>query len=326
MEATQKPDLECKVGEGFASEFFKGNWLPVHHTDEFIRYCSNFKSLSEVLSSPTNYKCIFEVLLESSKEQQISLFPPEDAFRVSLDNLAEKLAAHKKLYMRWTQEINGKKREVSVPNPEFRNFIEGYILPFIKKIKVHPNAHGGERVWTPKKSLLTHVPIGAVLSFDMTNAFKQITLLHVFDFFYSNLNKRFSKDECCIASGFLAALSTVKYGYEAGLPMGSPLSNPLFNRLLYPIDKAFYELGCKEELTYSRWVDDLIVSSHNKKKTKEELASVLGILHKDFPISPSKVFYQHNPAYLLGHRVSGRTAIKIESEEGNKLRGGPLEL
>ncbi len=325
MEAVQKSDLECKIEKGFASEFFKGYWLPVSHTDEFIKYCSNFNNVSEVLNSPTNYNCIFEVLLESSKEQQIPLFPPENALKMNLDNLAEELTTHKRLYMRWTQEINGKKREVSVPKPGFRDFIELYILPTVKNIRVHHSAHGGERGWAPKSSLLTHVPIGAVLSFDMTSAFKQITLLHVFDFFYSNLGN-FNSYERCIAAGFLATLSTVKYGYEAGLPMGSPLSNPLFNRLLYPIDEAFCEFASKENFTYSRWFDDFIISSHEKKTTPEQLTSALKIMHKDFPLSAPKIFYQHNPAYLLGHRVSGRTAVKIGNEEGNKLRGESLSL
>lgn len=317
-----KSMLEDKI-EKFDIASFSRPLLPIFHGKEFIEYYSSLRQPIDVLKNPLGYNNIIDVLIAINNKHQPSLFS-KNFIKRGLDDITDDLVKHKPLYRRWYQEVNGKRRDISVPSPKSYNFIKSYVLPFIKSIKIHSKAHGAEYGWTPKKSIETHLPMACALSFDMSDAFKQIDLVYVFDFYYNTLGNYVDGDGRRDAAGFLATLSTVKYGRCIGLPIGSPISSFLFNRLLYPVDEVLDKTANEKKLSYSRWVDDFIISS-SMEKPPEYFGWALRLICNNFVIAPLKIFYNRNPTYLLGHKVDDGKITKISKTELKEKKGKPLD-
>ncbi|MFH1331660.1 MAG: reverse transcriptase domain-containing protein [archaeon] len=315
-----KSILEDKI-EKFDIASFSRPLLPIFYGNKFIEYYSSLRQPTDVLKNTSRYGNIVNAFI--AIKPQLSLFD-KDFIKRGLDDITDDLVKHKPLYRRWYQEMNGKCRDISVPSPKFYNFIKSYVLPFIKNIKIHPKTHGAEYGWTPKKSIETHLPMACALSFDMSDAFKQIDLIYVFDFYYNALGNYVDGDGRRDTAGFLATLSTVKYGRCIGLPIGSPISTFLFNRLLYPVDEVLDKIANEKKLSYSRWVDDFIVSS-SMEKPAEYFGWALRLICNNFVIAPLKIFYHHNPTYLLGHKVDDGKITKISKTELKEKRGNPLD-
>lgn len=340
--------LEIKEG-GYAIEWFRGRFLPTSHDNEFLNYCSRKSQPLDCLINKARFEKVYPVLKECLQNPQQDLF---DTLEHSLDEL---VSLGNILYKQWKQPktSNHGLRNIAVPKQALKNLLVNYVLPFIKKAPMHYCAHGGEPRWAPERSLTTHLPIKNVLSFDLQDAFDNLSMLYIFDFFYDRIKATMKgvgdKEALVDAAGFLSNLCSVREtrntqskpsshlsvegkGFVISLdstsdnvlPQGSPISTALFNRIMYPVDKLFYKLARKNNMNYSRWVDDFILSS-SEHKSAESFLRFLGLINNDFKILPEKIFYQKNPCYLLGHKIEGRDIIKMSKEEGEKIRGGHIQ-
>ncbi len=239
-----------------------------------------------------------------------------------LDDFCFLISKRKSPYQRWTQKIGDKERLLNVPKKSLRHFMEDYLLDFIKSKPKHEACHGGEKGWSVKKSLEVHSSCRSVLSFDLKSAFENIPRDKVYNLFCELLGE--SSEEKDEVADFLSVICTVRYSDKRGLPQGSPCSMAIFNRVLHPLDIVLSEKTYERRFVYSRWVDDLIISSQ-KKQGLEDFLGAIKLTAEDFLVSKNKIFFQDNePMYLLGHKFVGGQILKNTKEEREKYKPSPV--
>jgi hypothetical protein len=174
-----------------------------------------------------------------------------------------------------------------------------------------------------KRSLEMHLPCSCAFSFDLESAFQNIPEAGVYEFFMEIIPECEQREEACRLFSFLA---TVNYNGNRGLPQGSPLSIALFNRILYELDERL-DCGARQrELRYSRWVDDMTISSPQPQQI-ENLLGAVELTSLYFPVSKEKIFFQNGDRiYLLGHRIERDRVTKNSKEEKNAYKAPPLNF
>ncbi len=292
------------------------------YEDEFKEYLSNGPAPLEMLRNP-HYRAIIDFLLSNSESVREDFFGKMHLAE-SIDNLLEVMEKGRPLYNQWVQKIGSKERVLSVPKRELENFL-GYFKGFIKTMPVHEKCHGGEQHWTPRKSLEAHLPCQSAFSFDLASAFENLRAELVFGFMGEALYSLNQCDRRNVA-GFFAILCTVKYEEKRGLPQGASISMPLFNRILYPLDCVLSDRADEKGMVYSRWVDDITISSSDEKNVRKFFGAV-DLVMNEFPIVEHKIFFQNEePVYLLGHKIVDNKVLKNSAEERLKCKVGPLNL
>ena len=264
-------------------------------------------------------------LLISSKERcpQTDLFGREGEWK-NLNEILDQifyLASNKKpLYRRWSEKIDDKVRILSVPQEPLTKLIKSYLLPLVKSARAHERCHGGEEGWSPISSLATHLPFVSVLSFDLKSAFESFPPEEIYGFFMNFFSgSEYQEDNY----RFLTLVSTVKYSHGRGLPVGSPLSMSLFNRAIRSLDENLDRSSLERGFRYTRWVDDITISSPGREEIERFLGAI-DITLRNHPVSEGKIFFQNNErdAYLLGQRITpnGRVYKNTREErEKNKI-------
>jgi len=260
-------------------------------------------------------------LFYKNKPIQENLFGLHDLNEV-LDEVFSVIKQGKPLYQRWVQKIDNKERKLSVPNKSLRKFLDSYLLDFIKKSEIHERCCGGEKGWNPKNSLETHIPCSCAFSFDLKSAFENLDYDKVYTFFEKGLENFPEKEKL---TEFFSFLCTVKYSEKRGLPQGSSVSLALFNRILFPLDYKLKQKADERGFRYSRWVDDLTITS-SESRTLEHFLGALELTERNFPISKEKVFFQNNEKiYLLGHKIQNNQVLKNSKEDRLREKCKPLD-
>ena len=111
-------------------------------------------------------------------------------------------------------------------------------------------------------------------------------------------------------------MCTVTYNDQRSLPQGSPHSMPLFNRALYDLDDLLDSKAKERGCAYTRWVDDLTVSSPYLA-SPEEFMGAVALVRETRPVARGKIFFQtsQNPIYLLGQVIEGGRVFKNSRQE-----------
>ncbi len=258
--------------------------------------------------------------------QQRDLFRSSEAGVINdvLNDIYFLIKHEKPLYCRWKKLEGVKERCLNVPVKPLKRFMEGYLVNLIKKGKIHESCHGGEVGWSPKTSLETHLPCNTALSFDLESAFENVPFNSVLSFFYDRLEK-INEEERILFSRLFSSLCTVHYGEKRGLPQGSPGSMALFNRILFNMDQELNTKSKSKGLSYTRWVDDITITSRNDNDIESMLGSV-ELVGRTHPLSKKKIFFQNEERiYLLGHKIiSGKYVEKNSKEERLTYKTSPL--
>lgn len=311
--------------------YFTGPQLPQFHTQELLDYCRDYSysAIGPIKDRKTRDKIIAGLTSLVSRRQGNLFANTQEDLDSTFDELIALRKAERPLYRQWTMNNGKKERTLSTPQKPLEHLLKEYVLPIVMQAPLHPSAHGGENGWSVKDSLAQHVPIGTALSFDLTSAFVNCGIQYVFDFYYTFLRGKI--DDTRVArdlAGFLATASTVRYKEEhtpPGLPQGSPLSVALFNRLFHPVDSLIAEKCKKRGLTYTRWIDDLVITGRERDRRFDRVAGVMSLVREDFPIAAHKIFWQQDQAqyYLLGHKILGKMIVPVK-EDGSKNQGEPI--
>lgn len=285
------------------------------------------KDFLEILGTDRYMGRVLESLIEKKTGQE-NLFCSEREGWMYLAVLKDRIYHGKSPYTTWIKRTAEKERVLNIPIKQLRGWFEDYILPCVGHMKVHESCHGGEKGWSPKRSLENHLPCNEVLSFDLKSAFENINIRNVFELFYG----LFSPNEGDLGkklASFFSILCTVNYpSGKRGLPQGSPCSMSIFNRMMFRMDNHLSTCASEKSMRYTRWVDDITISSYDPKGIEKFLGAV-GITENYAPVAVDKTFFQDSQTtiYLLGHKIIGGRDIKKNSKEERILyKAMPLDF
>ena len=270
----------------------------------------------EVVRSQDRRSRLMSLLGNGHSDLNLLFSDSDSEFEAALEEM-EKLQSEGKLYRRWRQVVDGKERALSTPSPPLNRFMNTFVVPIIRRMPVHPSCHGGEKNWSAQSSVRTHLPCTTVLSFDLRSAFPLCNFERVFDLFHKLLGESHEEDRKDFA-GFFASLATVPYPehQRRGLSQGSSYSMPLFNRIFRPLDESLYREAQQRACKYTRWVDDITISSPDSL-SPEALIGAVAHAQDYAQVSPTKVFHQQAPntIYVIGQVIEDGRVFKNSRKE-----------
>lgn len=294
---------------------------------EIEEYSSRYENPFDFLLDARKTSALIDALLKS-RDGQRGLFDYDGKEELSflLEDMFN-LGSSNRLYKIWSQVIDGKERELSVPNSSFDTFAKKYLVPFIKDARVHCASHGGEKGWSPRASVASHLPLERVLSFDLSSAFANCRIDEVRRFYLRALENSETEHKGDLAE-FLSFISTVWYkdSRKRGIPQGASFGPALFNRVLYELDCELETMSGNRGLHYTRWIDDIIISSQ-EGVALERIAGAVEFVGKRLPIAPHKIYFQDAqcPVYLLGQVITGGRTHKNSREDREKNKSGKVD-
>ncbi len=147
------------------------------------------------------------------------------------------------------QKPNGGIREIHCPSKQIKELCK-CLLAFLNKIAtVSKHAHGGVKGRSTETCAIPHVGQLFVSTHDITNFFPSVLTSQVLEVFLSiGIQKEVAK--------ILSELATV----DGRLPQGAPTSPMLANLCLANIDRSIGRYSRSNNLKYTRYLDDLILS------------------------------------------------------------------
>ena len=307
---------------GIPVSYFNGPWLPNVHVQNLVDYTFKYHSPIDILKEKDSRKRIIQNIVNIVEDGRLF----NDSFLIDeiMEQLIREKQDDKKLYKQWRQKLKNKERIISVPNKTIDRFLEMCVKPIILLENAHKSAHGGEKGWSTYDSIKKHVPITSMLTLDIQDAFINTNISYVHEYFYDLTSKKFNKEEASELSAFLSMISTVYYPmfHTDALPVGSSISMILFNRLMKPIDLEFESKTKKKNITYTRWVDDIILTSPVDKKTNfERMINITSSVRENYPFPAHKIFYQEKePFYIMGYEINNKEICRAVNDNVKKNR------
>ncbi|MCG8639553.1 MAG: reverse transcriptase family protein [Desulfobacterales bacterium] len=150
------------------------------------------------------------------------------------------------------RKSNGSERKIFAPKMYLKGIQRKILDHILIKVQLHSHAEGFRK----KRSILTnakrHIGKKIVIKMDLKDFFPSITFPRVLGFFRS--------------LGYpenVSMILTKLVVHQGKLPTGAPTSPVISNILATKLDKRFCELGKKKGFDYSRYADDLTVSSND---------------------------------------------------------------
>lgn len=201
---------------------------------------------------------------------------------------------------------SGKMRKISEPNAELKQWQEN-TLKLLYKIKPHECNHG----FIPNKSIATnakpHVRKDYVLSLDIEK-------------FFPNTNKE--KVSKILNSYYPELKDKIDYFlYNGALPQGAPTSPYIANFALDKFDIKISEHTRLNDISYTRYADDLTFSWNGKI----EISKFLSLLNKElaeskyrFAKRKTKLMHKSKRQIVTGIIVNEK--LNIPYEVRNQLR------
>lgn len=152
---------------------------------------------------------------------------------------------------------NGGSRVIDAPRLTLK-IIQKRLVEFLNEFyQYHDCAHGS----IPGRSVISnankHLEKDYILSLDLKDFYPSIDYSRVYGLF-----KKYFKCNNSVA-GTLANICCHPDSY---LPQGAPTSPIISNMIAYSLDKKLYRFARSNSFTYTRYVDDITMSTNNKSK------------------------------------------------------------
>lgn len=150
---------------------------------------------------------------------------------------------------------SGGYRIISQPSRELKA-IQGWILRnILDKLTVSPYSKGFEKKTSILDNAAPHIGANYILSLDVDNFFPSIHAGNVYSIYRTiGYNKNISR--------ILTNLSV----YNGGLPQGAPTSPKLANLICSRLDARISGYAGPKGITYTRYADDITLSTQTSKK------------------------------------------------------------
>lgn len=177
---------------------------------------------------------------------------------------------------------NGKFREISAPNEKLKAEQRLILNNDLKRIKIKKYAKG----FFDKRDIIenakTHEGAHWILNMDLKDFFDTITKEKVYD---SLINNNVSENR----AEYIAEICTL----NGSTPQGAPTSPYLSNIVFKPIDRKIQSLCSEHNCVYTRYADDITLSSKDKDNGFDTLQiiknSVVSIIQKNgFKVNSKK--------------------------------------
>jgi RNA-directed DNA polymerase len=175
------------------------------------------------------------------------------------------------------------------PSHALLKSIQSKILKnILEKIELLPCVQGGVKSKSNIDNARLHLGKKYHLCTDLKDFFPSVSHHKVFKMFR---NRCFSNE----IAGLLTKLTT----FKGKLPQGTPTSTYIANLILYETDLALLEFCARNEIVYSRYVDDLVFSSQSDFKIiQDEIFNIIN--ESGFKRSQKKTFYKIGPVEITG--------------------------
>jgi RNA-directed DNA polymerase len=233
----------------------------------------------------------FESVEELAKAMDISM--GELRF-LSFSRKTSKVNHYKQFYL---PKKSGGKRLISAPMPRLKNLQYWILNNILYKKEVHEAAQG----FVPERSIITnaqkHTGKAVVINMDMKDFFPSISYKRVKGLFkalgYSEQISTILALVCTEAEVDPVILDGERYFVAKGerkLPQGAPTSPAITNLICHRLDRRFEGMAKKMGWTYSRYADDISLSSDSTADINRILWQAKLIIEDEgFELHPSKL-------------------------------------
>lgn len=179
-------------------------------------------------------------------------------------------------------------------------------IRILKSIKLPGNVLGGISPYNTVINAIRHKGKKFHFQTDIKSYFPSITNKRVFNIFY---NLDFSPPVCSL----LTKLTTI----NGNLPQGTPTSTSIANIAFYPIDIEIIKICDENNITYTRWVDDLNFSANYDFHNIILLITKI-IKDSRLKINYRKTFYKIGPISITGIITKNNT-LTVPQEMYNRV-------
>lgn len=162
---------------------------------------------------------------------------------------------------------NGKVRILASPSYKIKAIQAWILRNILANIPIDKHSTGYSR-YNLSENVRRHIGNTFLLCLDIEDFFPSIKREKVYDLF-SNLG----------FNNQMSVFFTNMCIFEGGLPQGGVTSPALSNILNKALDKEIFNFCSKNGLTYTRYADDITVSSNNRTTLKEAQEKLIGIIN-----------------------------------------------
>ena len=156
-----------------------------------------------------------------------------------------------------TKKRDGSIREIFAPKSRLKEVQRQILDDLLQKVRLNSHAEGFRKKRSIATNAKRHIGKEIVIKMDVKDFFPSITFERVLGMFISLGYPR-------QVSLLLTRLAT----HNGRLPIGAPTSPAISNIICRRLDKRFSKLGEKMSFDYSRYADDITISSNNKGVNK----------------------------------------------------------
>ena len=171
------------------------------------------------------------------------------------------------------KKSNGSERIIKAPNKSLK-YVQKRILNFLNTVFLpHKCSHGFVKSRSIKSNANVHLGKRYVLTYDIQDYFSSISQKEVYHTLLKLLSKRLNNWQIGLQVDsinykkliwIISMLTTMELKGERVLPTGSPTSPILSNMVFKKHDFHLERLAKKYNCSYSRYADDITISSNNK--------------------------------------------------------------
>jgi len=204
---------------------------------------------------------------------------------------------------------DGNKREIFAPMPYLKGVQRKILDDLLQRVGLNSHAEGFRK----RRSILTnagrHIGKKVVIKMDVKDFFPSITFKRILGMF--------------ISLGYprqVSLLLTRLVTHNGRLPIGAPTSPAIANIVSTRLDKRFSRLGDKMDFDYSRYADDITVSSDNRGINKIIPFFKEIIREEGFEINETKMRVLRNAGRQKITGIVVNEKPNIDKKEIKKLR------
>lgn len=209
----------------------------------------------------------------------------------------------------YIRKRNGSRREIASPRDDLLKIQRWILKNILNRIRINPNAEGFKKGRSIVTNARKHIGRRIVIKIDLENFFPNISYSRILGVFHS-----FGFPESVVVA--LSKITTL----ENKLPMGAPTSPMLSNIVARRLDKRFSLLGKKIGFNYTRYADDIAISS-DKKGIDKSLPFFEKIISEEgFRINKTKLNVLRNSNCQTITGVIVNRKVNINKSDFKRLR------